>query len=137
MSFCWQHYYRYQRGHRFDKHVDVSRREDGCDTEYTFLLYLNGKNKGLPSLVGGETVFWRSAKKTLLDFEPTAGTALLHAHGKRCLLHEVFVFRFLWRRSAHLSHKVVLFQGAVVQKGSKYLFRADVLFGDPPVAGSP
>lgn len=35
LSFLYfpQHYYRYQKGHRFDKHVDVSRREGSCDTD--------------------------------------------------------------------------------------------------------
>ena len=96
--------YRYCRGHSFGLHVDVSRK-GSCpreETEYTLLIYLNSEGQPTPaasaeggdaagnaaSLVGGHTVFMRTAKAELCRVAPVAGRALLHAHGRRCLLHE-------------------------------------------------
>jgi len=107
-------YYRYQKGHSFGQHVDQSWKgaSAGDETEYTLLVYLNSQGEvaptdgsGLP-LCGGETVFHRSAKAVLAEVVPKAGAALLHAHGRRCLMHE----------------------GAEVTKGVKYLLRADVMY---------
>lgn len=125
-------YYAYRRGQRFDQHVDVAvTNGQGQVSEYTLLIYLNGSGAGsenssaggasggdgagsagdslLPQLEGGETIFYATAKKELVSVAPRAGMALLHAHGRRCLMH----------------------CGAPVQKGVKYLFRSDVMFPRP------
>eukprot|EP01060_Flectonema_neradi_P011803 TRINITY_DN1878_c13_g1_i1.p1 TRINITY_DN1878_c13_g1~~TRINITY_DN1878_c13_g1_i1.p1 ORF type:complete len:243 (+),score=38.69 TRINITY_DN1878_c13_g1_i1:53-781(+) len=98
-------YYRYDKSQQFEQHVDVCVREDGYQSEYTLLIYLNGI--GQIDLIGGETVFYSTKKKVLLSFPPEQGALLLHAHGKRCLMHK----------------------GDVVKKGSKYVLRTDVLYG--------
>jgi hypothetical protein len=36
----------------------------------------------------GQQVFWRTAKEELVRVSPTQGRLLLHAHGRRCLMHE-------------------------------------------------
>ena len=106
-------FYRYLRGHRFGQHVDQSWR-GGADqtenTEYTLLIYLNtaggeARWEGQP-LVGGDTVFHATAKTECARVSPEAGMALLHAHGRRCLMHE----------------------GEEVMRGAKYLLRADVMY---------
>ena len=56
-------------------------------SEYTLLIYLNGGPDGPPPVAGGETVFYQSAKRVLAEVAPRAGVALLHAHGRRCLMH--------------------------------------------------
>lgn len=98
-------YYRYERGHRFDAHVDVSNKgtRRGEQTEYTMLVYLNGGG----DLEGGETIFWETKRKELCRIEPEEGKLLLHAHGDRCLMHA----------------------GAEVTRGSKYVLRSDVMYG--------
>ena len=105
-------FYRYLRGHRFGQHVDQSWR--GADpseaTEYTLLIYLNtaggeARWEGQP-LVGGDTVFHATAKTECARVSPEAGMALLHAHGRRCLMHEA----------------------EEVTRGAKYLLRADVMY---------
>ena len=102
-------------------------------SEYTLLIYLNGERGGggggdcddddddgdgdggagneegsesNPLLQGGETVFHASARRVLCSVPPRQGTALLHAHGRRCLMHE----------------------GCEVTKGLKYVLRTDVMF---------
>jgi hypothetical protein len=59
-----------------------------CKTTYTLLIYLTSS----PPIVGGETVFYtnptRSSPSKEIVVSPIEGTALLHAHGKDCLLHE-------------------------------------------------
>lgn len=60
----------------------------------------------LPALAGGETVFYATSKRTLASVTPQAGAALLHAHGRRCLMH----------------------CGAPVMRGTKYVLRCDVMF---------
>mmetsp|Transcript_3407 Transcript_3407/g.5442 ORF Transcript_3407/g.5442 Transcript_3407/m.5442 type:complete len:126 (-) Transcript_3407:163-540(-) len=100
-------YYCYRKGHSFGQHVDQSIRGGPKEeTEYTALIYLNGQEESPYDLSGGETVFWKTAKAMLTTFSPTKGDLLLHAHGRRCLMHE----------------------GAEVKKGCKYLFRADVFY---------
>ena len=118
-------FYRYQRGHRFGAHVDQSwKGGEGEETEYTLLIYLNTAGQPVPGgscdapLVGGDTIFHASAKKELARVRPTMGTALLHAHGRRCLMHE----------------------GEEVLKGCKCVLRADVMYrrkprGEPGGAG--
>eukprot|EP00730_Choanoeca_flexa_P017402 TRINITY_DN8380_c0_g1_i4.p1 TRINITY_DN8380_c0_g1~~TRINITY_DN8380_c0_g1_i4.p1 ORF type:complete len:198 (+),score=27.11 TRINITY_DN8380_c0_g1_i4:218-811(+) len=99
-------YYIYRRGQRFDQHVDTSVHSSLGTSEYTFLVYLNGQEESLPPLQGGETVFYKNVRTVLASVAPEAGAALLHAHGRRCLMHE----------------------GAQVTKGSKYMLRSDVMF---------
>ena len=67
----------------------------------------------LAPLRGGSTAFYTGRyddehieKTIVLDFEPEQGTALLHGHGERCLLHE----------------------GKEVSSGVKYLLRTDVIY---------
>ncbi len=80
------------------------------NTEYTLLIYLNtaggeARWEGQP-LVGGDTVFHATAKTECARVSPEAGMALLHAHGRRCLMHE----------------------SEEVTRGAKYLLRADVMY---------
>ena len=97
--------YRYEPGQRFGRHVDQANRLGGGRgvTEATVLLYLNDEG-----LEGGETLFYshHAAADVLIRFAPVAGTALIHAHGARCLTHE----------------------GAEVTRGVKYLLRTDVAY---------
>ncbi|KAK7280017.1 hypothetical protein RJT34_25079 [Clitoria ternatea] len=115
--------YRYKVGQRFGRHIDESvDLGDGRRTYYTLLVYLNGgpgevKSKpkidssnstgsSFEPLVGGETVFYGPRNKTVAEVAPAEGTALLHLHGDKCLLHEA----------------------RNVTKGVKYVFRSDVVF---------
>ncbi|KAL7267503.1 hypothetical protein RUND412_009907 [Rhizina undulata] len=87
--------YRYSKGQFFDKHYDDSNTFSfgdppvPCRTTWTLLLYLTGSSDGV---VGGETVFYTEATKTkkseeiVVDLEK--GLAVLHRHGRECLLHE-------------------------------------------------
>ncbi|KAJ9466626.1 hypothetical protein DIPPA_70216 [Diplonema papillatum] len=97
-------YYRYNKGQRFTEHVDVCERSPGQQSEYTLLIYLN--SEGECDLSGGETIFYSTKKKELCSVSPLKGAVLLHAHGRRCLMHE----------------------GALVKKGFKYVFRTDVMY---------
>jgi hypothetical protein len=108
--------YRYGKGQQFGLHVDQSWKGDGPgeETEFTFLVYLNSHGEpaggitegGQQPLMGGDTVFMRTAKAELCRVVPTRGLGLLHAHGRRCLLHE----------------------GEEVRRGVKYLLRADIMY---------
>lgn len=77
--------YKYQPGQRFGKHIDQSNYlgEMGA-TEYTVLLYLN---EGVRE---GETVLYKDhdGDYEAARYTPSLGSALLHAHGRRCLTHE-------------------------------------------------
>ena len=100
--------------------MDVSNKgsKPGEETEYTLLIYLNTSNGGRsgsgsgsgsgsdPELVGGDTVFWETKRKELCRVSPVQGMLLLHAHGRRCLLHA----------------------GDRVEKGVKYMIRCDVMY---------
>lgn len=109
-------YYRYAKGMRFDQHVDQSWKgsNPGEETEYTLLIYLNSQGSPIhvheqgceQPLVGGDTVFMATAKTELCRVHPKAGMALLHAHGRRCLMH----------------------YAEEVSRGAKYVLRADVLY---------
>ncbi|XP_020208709.1 uncharacterized protein LOC109793659 isoform X1 [Cajanus cajan] len=116
-------FYRYNVGQRFGRHIDESvNLGDGNRTYYTLLVYLSGglsEHKSKPKkdprntavssfdpLVGGETVFYGPRNNTVAEVAPTEGTALLHLHGDKCLLHEA----------------------RNVTKGVKYVFRSDVVF---------
>ena len=116
--------YEYAPGQRFGAHYDESARVgEAGETEYTVLVYLNGGEDD--PLRGGETVFYdadaasaaaaprgrrgkaaRGPPPVAAVVTPRQGTALVHAHGARCLLHE----------------------GAAVQAGVKYLLRTDVAY---------
>ena len=63
-------------------------------------------------MLGGDTVFMKTAKAELCRVAPQRGMALLHAHGRRCLLHE----------------------GEEVRRGVKYLLRADIMYRRQPPA---
>ncbi len=105
---------RYEKGDQFGQHVDVSTKGgEGEETEFTLLIYLNGSETqadlddlGQEALQGGETIFWKTKSKQLVSVAPKRGMALLHAHGRRCLMHE----------------------GAEVLKGQKYMLRSDVMY---------
>ena len=105
-------FYRYAKGMRFDAHVDQSWKgaNPGEETEYTLLIYLN--DAGAPvhdcdqPLVGGDTIFMANARSELCRVRPKAGMALLHAHGRRCLMHSA----------------------EEVSRGVKYVLRADVMY---------
>ncbi|CAJ1977115.1 unnamed protein product [Sphenostylis stenocarpa] len=116
-------FYRYKIGQRFGRHIDESvNLGDGKRTYYTLLVYLSGglgelkskpkndsSNSSVSSvdpLVGGETVFYGPRNKIVAEVAPTEGTALLHLHGDKCLLHEA----------------------RNVTNGVKYVFRSDVVF---------
>ena len=110
---CKFKFYRYAKGMRFDQHVDQSWKgiNPGEETEYTLLIYLNSADEQVDGwcdqpLVGGDTVFMATAKTELCRASPSAGMALLHAHGRRCLMH----------------------YGEEVSRGEKYVLRADVMY---------
>ena len=102
--------YSYAPGQKFSRHYDDSEEiERGKKwTGYTLLIYLSTLVRG----GGGETKFYIDGGKIVASVEPVAGTALLHRHGDRCLLHE----------------------GAKVERGPpgnenvKHVFRSDVVF---------
>ncbi|KAJ0406761.1 hypothetical protein ATCC90586_009410 [Pythium insidiosum] len=101
-------FYRYSKGQRFGCHVDQSDvdAETGYHSRFTVLVYLNDASDS--ALVGGETIFYGNeagAKEqtVVLSVSPATGSALVHGHGDRCLLHE----------------------GALVKEGAKYLLRTD------------
>ncbi|KAI5795238.1 hypothetical protein EDC01DRAFT_717266 [Geopyxis carbonaria] len=87
--------YRYRTGQFFDKHYDESNQVSFGDppqvykTTWTLLIYLTGTADGIK---GGETVFYTDATKKkqseTIVAELEKGTALLHKHGRDCLLHE-------------------------------------------------
>lgn len=95
--------YRYSKGQYFDQHYDdsnnvsfpsaASGQSVSAKTTWTLLLYLTSPTTGC---VGGETVFYPEAvTKKSRDPSPVpivanleTGMALLHRHGKDCMLHE-------------------------------------------------
>ncbi|KAK8945984.1 hypothetical protein KSP40_PGU001840 [Platanthera guangdongensis] len=112
-------FYRYNVGQQFGRHFDESvDLEQGRRTYYTLLVYLSGSSgsKGksnsatsdssMPSLAGGETVFYDKRHKVVSEVAPLEGMALLHLHGAKCMLHEA----------------------RAVTKGIKYILRSDVVF---------
>ena len=124
-------FYRYRRGHSFGLHVDTSHKGGGPgeETEFTLLVYLNTQGEAVAGevageaageeaqqpLVGGDTVFMRTAKAELCRVSPRAGVALLHAHGRRCCMHEA----------------------EEVRRGVKWVLRADVLYRRVDAAAPP
>lgn len=103
--------YAYDQGQKFSRHYDDSEaiEERKKYTGYTLLVYLSTLRG---TAAGGETKFYSDGGKLVASVAPVAGTALLHRHGDRCLLHE----------------------GTKVEKGPhgidnvKYVFRSDVVF---------
>ncbi|KIW02714.1 hypothetical protein, variant 2 [Verruconis gallopava] len=92
--------YRYKKGHFFDQHYDDSNNvnvaaENGqlvqAKTTWTLLLYLTSPATGC---IGGETVFYpdppskKAAAPDPIAIGLEVGMALLHKHGKDCMLHE-------------------------------------------------
>ncbi len=91
--------YRYRAGERFALHQDSSFvDDDGARTLVTVLVYLNGGEAG-KELVGGQTRF------------SDLGIEVTPARGRACLFPHV------------LPH-----EGVVVEAGTKYLLRTNVLF---------
>uniref|UniRef100_A0AAV1UTE0 Fe2OG dioxygenase domain-containing protein n=1 Tax=Peronospora matthiolae TaxID=2874970 RepID=A0AAV1UTE0_9STRA len=104
-------FYRYSSGQRFGCHVDQSDvdRRTGYHSRFTVLVYLNDSTDS--DLQGGSTIFYANEagakeEQVVLDVVPETGSALVHGHGDRCLLHE----------------------GALVTRGVKYLLRTDVMY---------
>ncbi|KAG3034646.1 hypothetical protein PC121_g4988 [Phytophthora cactorum] len=104
-------FYRYNTGQRFGCHVDQSDvdRITGYHSRFTVLVYLNDSTDS--DLQGGNTIFYvneagAKEEKVVLSVAPETGSALVHGHGDRCLLHE----------------------GALVTRGAKYLLRTDVMY---------
>jgi hypothetical protein len=99
-------FYKYSKGQRFGCHVDESDTdpETGCHSRFTVLIYLNDKSDS--ELEGGSTIFYENGSIRVLTMEPETGTALIHGHGDKCLLHE----------------------GSLVTKGAKFVLRTDVMY---------
>ncbi|KAF2767645.1 hypothetical protein EJ03DRAFT_315419 [Teratosphaeria nubilosa] len=110
--------YRYSKGQFFDQHYDDSNNvlfpsasspnPTPGKTTWTLLLYLTSPATGCK---GGETVFYpeasskRDAAPPPVIAELAVGMALLHRHGKDCLLHE----------------------GREVTEGEKWVIRSDLV----------
>ncbi|KAF2427382.1 hypothetical protein EJ08DRAFT_699610 [Tothia fuscella] len=91
--------YRYKKGQFFDQHYDDSNNVTlpgsppiQAKTTWTLLLYLTSAATGC---IGGETVFYpdppkgkkaEPAEPVVVDLE--VGMAILHKHGRDCMLHE-------------------------------------------------
>jgi hypothetical protein len=117
---CDHQIYRYQPGQAFAPHYDDTVNVNGRHTEWTLLIYLSGASDGVE---GGETAFYPSGtapteagkmrKRNLRPGEEDVtvklerGMALLHRHGRECLLHE----------------------GRPVLGGVKWILRSDVVLG--------
>ncbi|KAF7363336.1 Fe2OG dioxygenase domain-containing protein [Mycena sanguinolenta] len=100
--------YKYTPEQYFGPHYDDDCRDTmtGAKSEWTLLIYLTGYEDGIE---GGETLFYQNSKDTTRDIIKaplTRGSALLHRHGRECLLHE----------------------GSQVVRGVKYVLRSDVMF---------
>ncbi|EME46201.1 hypothetical protein DOTSEDRAFT_168591 [Dothistroma septosporum NZE10] len=109
--------YRYSKGQFFDQHYDDSNNVTfssptfpdsvSAKTTWTLLLYLSSPATGCK---GGETVFYpepsskREAAPPPVIASLEVGMALLHRHGKDCLLHE----------------------GREVTEGEKWVIRSDL-----------
>ncbi|KAF7304816.1 Fe2OG dioxygenase domain-containing protein [Mycena kentingensis (nom. inval.)] len=98
--------YKYAPEQYFGPHYDDDCRDTmtGARSEWTLLIYLTGNEDGVE---GGETLFYPKAKgKDPIVAPLKRGSALLHRHGRDCLLHE----------------------GSAVRKGVKYVLRSDIMF---------
>ncbi|KAI6045648.1 hypothetical protein EDC04DRAFT_3030930 [Pisolithus marmoratus] len=101
--------YKYTPLQHFGAHYDESVKDThtGAKSEWTLLIYLTGAEDGIK---GGETIFYddKGKLRETIVAPLTRGTALLHRHGNECLLHE----------------------GALVEEGTKYVLRSDLMFLD-------
>lgn len=111
--------YRYEPGQSFAPHYDDTVKVGANHTEWTLLVYLSGSE----DVGGGETAFYPSGIAPIENGKPRKaklkpseedvvvelkrGLALLHRHGRECLLHE----------------------GRPVLKGTKWVLRSDVVIG--------
>ena len=103
--------YRYRPGQHFAQHYDESNNVtvhgQAAKTSWTLLLYLTSPATGCQ---GGETVFYPEApsrkapEPAPIVAELEVGMALLHRHGKDCLIHE----------------------GREVTRGEKWVIRSDL-----------
>lgn len=92
-------------------HPNTIKKRTKCHTTYTLLLYLTAP----PELTGGETIFYNELPKQqgkkgsggteVIKVGLEKGMALLHKHGRDCLLHE----------------------GAMVSAGEKWVLRTDLV----------
>lgn len=112
--------YRYEPGQSFAPHYDDTVKVGSYHTEWTLLIYLSGEKDGVE---GGETVFYPCGIPPVLDgkrkqrqprqgyedvvITPKKGLAILHKHGRDCLLHE----------------------GKPVKNGIKWVLRSDLVMG--------
>ena len=101
-------FYRYTPGQTFKPHRDGSymRVKTWEESQVTFMIYLND------SMTGGETRFFADMEhafrqRPYLSVSPKKGMALLFLHS-------------IWH------------EGAVVQSGTKYVLRTDVMYGPAP-----
>ncbi|KAF8693900.1 ALG3 protein, partial [Rhizoctonia solani] len=106
--------YKYGPGEYFGPHYDDSVRdkETGWWSEWTVLVYVTGKEDGVD---GGETVFFGPTSGSRSNTEAivpplTRGSALIHRHGRACMLHE----------------------GRQVKAGTKLVLRTDIMFARLP-----
>ncbi|CAE6466379.1 unnamed protein product [Rhizoctonia solani] len=106
--------YKYGPGEYFGPHYDDSVRdkETGWWSEWTVLVYVTGKEDGVD---GGETVFFGPTSGSKSNTEAivpplTRGSALIHRHGRACMLHE----------------------GRQVKAGTKLVLRTDIMFARLP-----
>ncbi|KAF8810117.1 hypothetical protein BYT27DRAFT_6502025 [Phlegmacium glaucopus] len=100
--------YKYAPSQYFGPHYDDSVRDPmtGAKSEWTLLIYLTGAEDGVE---GGETLFYKEERgkpREVITPPLKRGTALLHRHGRDCMLHE----------------------GSLVKKGTKYVLRSDLMF---------
>ncbi|CUA73101.1 hypothetical protein RSOLAG22IIIB_10530 [Rhizoctonia solani] len=105
--------YKYGPGEYFGPHYDESVRDKGTGwwSEWTVLIYISGREDGID---GGQTVFFKpipGSKKNTEEIVPplTRGSALIHRHGRACMLHE----------------------GREVKAGTKLVLRSDIMFTYP------
>ncbi|PWN93298.1 hypothetical protein FA10DRAFT_298705 [Acaromyces ingoldii] len=110
--------YRYDPGAIFGPHYDDHATDpaSGLRTEWTLLVYLTGQQDGVD---GGQTVFYEdharpgpgagagSKERGRIVAPLSRGTALLHRHGRSCMLHEALP----------------------PTRGTKWVLRSDVVFG--------
>lgn len=111
--------YRYDPGAHFACHYDDHSTDPHFGpgwgrTEWTLLVYLSGE----PDVQGGQTVFYKGhvrpkngmQSENAIVVPLQKGAALLHRHGKVCMLHEALP----------------------PTRGTKWVLRSDLIFGGSP-----